>query len=369
MNIFRIHSLNEASLFASFPYQQFDEVEIGLTVRLGYQTAQKVFLRNIQVKLFSLDHEFKRYELSEAPLLKYNSENEDIELEKGKSSPNYHYQLKFRISPLDMYKILKGDRWPGLFLSNMEVEKKGKIKDYRDILKREFKKPKIWVHNQNITQFSAKNSVSEVMKKLDSEVEYRNDGRVMYFLKKRTGERGEWRVLKNGDFSYVTYITQNELNSFDINPIYIENLDQKSGQVIVETQGHLIETKVHQTQEQLTAEVDKPRICSRWTRHDLKGECEQVDLRCFTTLKRIETHVRKLPFESKLLQDVSEFKTPKNQLRTLTVGIVGFGHCPARQHAGFKIPNYPQHSRTAEVGIKYELDVVFKRPATFQLWL
>ncbi|TNE97082.1 MAG: hypothetical protein EP326_12115, partial [Deltaproteobacteria bacterium] len=126
LTLLRFHSLNQANQFTEFSWRDFSETSLKFDLNLKYLVSKKLSLRNVQIKLFAVDKNSKRYQVSEAPLLKYQVENEDVDLESGSFTPNYNYQLEFKLKPEMMYKALIGKVWLGLYVANMEVETEGK---------------------------------------------------------------------------------------------------------------------------------------------------------------------------------------------------------------------------------------------------
>lgn len=380
MTLLRLHSINQANLFHEFPFDDYKEVELKFNLKVSYETVKKLSLRNIQVKLFSLDNDFKRYELAESPLLKYDSENEDIEIEPGKFTPNYSYQLTFYLSPEEAYRILIGKRWLGLYLSNLEVEIDQKKYEYNTLWEEEFSKPRTWIYTDELKSFSGKKKAHDIMKELDPEIEFSNDLQVMYFSSRRSDTKGGWKVLKNNSYQYVSYISEEDYNFYNEH-IEVRLPEELQEKFLVEVKGKVIKTESIRKDHWLSAIVDKPRRCSRWTRFE-KGECYDIDLRCHVSVdsvQQVESRLLKsldLPkgFESRgekfsmLTNDTKSIGLPKNDLSPVVLGIVSVGHCPSRNEAGFKLREYPKWNWVNELGTRYELQVVYKKPAAFQLW-
>jgi len=380
MTLIRLHSLNQSNLFRGFEYSTHKEVEIKFSLKVSYETIRKLSLRNVQVKLYSLDNDFKKYELAESPLLKYDSENEDLEIKPGEFTPNYSYQLTFYLSPEDTYKILIGKRWLGLYLSNMELEFNNKTQDYKNLWEKEFSKPKTWIESDGLKTFSGDRDAHEIMKEIDSEIEFSNDFQVMYFFERRSNSSGKWRVLKNEKFQYVSYISPND-HDFGDEHIELQSPQGLEENFLVELRGHVTKTARKRKDQWFFAIVDKPRRCSRWTRFE-KAECYDIDLRCHISIHSAQLlesrslNVSDLPggYEQRgdkfsiLANDLKDIGLPQNNLNSEELGIVSFGHCPSKNEAGFKLREFPQWNWLGETGTRYELQVVYKKPAAFQLW-
>ncbi len=381
LNLVRLHSINQANQFNAFSPSEFLEVELKLNLKMRYLAMRALNLKNVQIKLIVVDNEFKRYEMAEAPLLKYDSEYEELQLEKGVFVPNYDYDLTFKIKPDVMHQVLSGKLWMGLYVSNIDLETSKTATDYQTIWNKEYDKARTWIMDKKLNVFEGERDVQKLMSELDNFLELRNDGQVMYFLERRSNESGQWKVLKNGKFTYVTYISNEDLDSFEVELKEIQDWRNYEGTMLIEVEGHVQSTSLSTVSKVLTSTVDEPRTCTRWTRYD-KRECIRKDLSCHVTLnKEVVNFSRPLKKEDlsdefvqrdnvfyTLIDQASEIVLPETVMSSAVIGVVGVGHCPSRNEAGFSLPGYTPMSWAGEVGIRYDLKVVVKKPASFQLW-
>jgi hypothetical protein len=381
LTLLRFHSLNQANQFTEFSWRDFSETSLKFDLNLKYLVSKKLSLRNVQIKLFAVDKNSKRYQVAEAPLLKYQVENEDVDLESGLFSPNYNYQLEFKLKPEMMYQALIGKVWFGLYVANMEVEAEGKKLNYKDLWSKEYNQERSWVKTDKLVSFPGKKEAPALLLELDQDVEYRNDGQVMFFSQTRSDESNKWKILKNDKFQYIAYFSKDDLESFEDESVVVNETEGFKGEGLVEIKGSVQSTSLVQENVILQSQVNQPRVCSRWTRFE-KAECFDKDLSCHVTLNRSVVDLSREIEQSDLpgefiknrgvfyahFQDLSKLSLPETELYPAVFGIVGVGHCPSQNEAGFRLPGFSPMSWMGEVGTRFDLKIVVKKPASFQLW-
>ena len=383
INLVKLQSLLQDHSFESFDWRKFDESKLSLKLNIKYDVNQSIYIRNIRFKLYLITPDMKKFNVSEAPLIKYDNEPEEIKLNPGLYHPKYEYKLDFDIAPESLSQILSGKAWLGLAASNIDIEtSRGRI-EFKDLVHSEYNSFRTWIKNDNNFIYSGGKSVSQVMKKIDPKIELRSNGDIESFLGKRNSKHKNWTVISNKKISYVTYLSDDELQSFDNKFSIIDDWKEWSGKAIVEASGVVHSTSLLKSVQTLQSKIDDPIECSRWTRFD-KGECTTKDLSCDVTVqgekneyKRnlkpddigISSYIIMGDFFLGYLDELNEIKIPENKFSSQKIGVISIGDCPSQSERGFKLPGFSPLYQMKNIGLFYDISLVVKKPAPFQLWL
>ncbi|MCO4794203.1 MAG: hypothetical protein KC493_10840, partial [Bacteriovoracaceae bacterium] len=279
-----------------------------------------------------------------------------------------------------------GSSWTGLYVSNFEIATRNKIVEYKNQWQNDYRQQKIFIlKDESLLEYSTDLEVNSFMKSIYPETEFHNDGTVMYFMGKRTYRESQrhWRKMKNNKQQFVGFFTSTDYRSFSNKEELVDKNQLSGGRVLVEIKGQKLQPVFVENSKILTSVIDQPRVCNRHTRWD-KAECYEIDRSCHVrTRDEVSPKVFELnpsdfenttliKFNGNLGMEISNYediKPMKYEPVMKAIGVIGMGHCPSKEKRGFRLIEYPAMTSQRDVRIRYDLQLTYKKPAPFQLWL